>query len=151
MAKSKFKQGIFTPAYPDKWYGKQQIVYRSSWELLFFKYADSNPAVTKVASEEVVIPYYFELDQKVHRYFPDVLMEYNDKHGNTRTIMIEIKPHAETIMPVKRRGQSEKSFVDRMVTYQKNQAKWDAAKKWCNEKNITFSVMTEYDLGIKKR
>jgi hypothetical protein len=146
----KFKQGIFTPKYPEKWHSKSQIVYRSSWELLFFQYADKNVAVTKVASEEVVVPYYFELDKKMHRYFPDILMEYVDKNGSTRTIMIEIKPHAETIMPVKKKGMSEKTFIDRMVTYQKNQAKWEAAQRFCDEKNITFSVMTEYHLGIKK-
>lgn len=151
MGKGRFKQGIFSPKNPEKWHSKSQIVYRSSWERLFFMYADSNPAVTKIASEEVVIPYFFELDNKMHRYFPDILMEYQDKNGNTRTVMIEIKPHHETIPPIKKRGGSEKTFADRMITYQKNQAKWTAAKQWCNEKNITFSVMTEYELGIKKR
>lgn len=144
----KFKQGVFTPSHPEKWLGVSQIVYRSSWEFAFNKWADGNPSVTKISSEEIQIPYFYEIDQKWHRYFPDYLMEYIDKNGETRVVCVEIKPHHECIPPIKAR-KSDKRYLNEVLTYEKNQAKWKAADAWCKERNIKFMVLNEYDLGIK--
>lgn len=149
MGYGKYKQGIYNPINPDKWVGGK-IVYRSGWEYHFSKWADMNPSVTKVASEEVVIPYFYDIDNKWHRYFPDYLIEFTNKHGEVKTVLIEIKPHAQVIEP-KRGRKKEKTFINEVVTYKKNVAKWEAAKEWCKEKNIDFVILTEFELGIAKR
>jgi len=146
---SKFKQGTYKPSHPEKWVTSSSIIYRSSWEFYFFKWCDSNPSVTKVASEEVAIPYFYSVDQKWHRYFPDCLIEYTDKHGTTRTVMIEIKPRSERSAP-KKGKKSEKTYLTEVFTYEKNIAKWTAADAWCKEREIKFMILDEFDLGIKK-
>lgn len=147
--KTKYKQGIYKPQNPEKWVSTQ-IVYRSSWEYIFSKWADLNPNVTKVASEEIIIPYFLETDQKMHRYYPDYLLEFKDKNDIIRTVLIEVKPYNETKPPIKGR-KSDKRFINESLTYEKNVAKWKAAKAWCKEKNIEFMIITEYELGIKSK
>ena len=48
------------------------IIYRSLWEKAVFQWCDKNPKVKQWSSEEIVIPYYYEVDKKYHRYFVDV-------------------------------------------------------------------------------
>lgn len=146
---SKYKQGVFIPQKPEKWYSSQ-IVYRSSWELVYMKWADKNPNVTKIASEEIVIPYYYHIDNKMHRYFPDFIMEFKDKNDNVQTVLVEIKPYKECIAPKKGR-KKEQTYINEVLTYEKNMAKWAAAKAWCQDRNMKFVVLTEYELGIKKK
>ena len=53
---------------PKKYLGDPtKVVYRSSWELRAFQWCDSNPSVKGWSSEEVVIPYYYEVDKRYHR------------------------------------------------------------------------------------
>lgn len=144
----KYKQGIYTPLNPHKWVGRE-VVYRSSWELLFCKWADINPNVNKVASEEIVIPYFYDVDNKWHRYFPDYLIEFVDRNNITKTVMIEIKPYKEVIAPQKKGNKKESTFINEVLTYKKNIAKWESAKLWCKERNIDFIILTEKELGIK--
>jgi len=35
-----------------------------------------------------------------------------------------------------------------MKTYQVNQAKWEAAERFCQENGIIFKIITEKELGI---
>ena len=144
---AKYKQGVYKPSNPEKWVGGQ-IIYRSSWELYFNKWADRTDNVLKVASEEFFIPYFYEPDQKWHKYFPDYIMEYVDKNKDIKKVVVEIKPYSETIPP-KRGKKREKTFINEVLTYEKNHAKWTAAKKFCEENNMKFIVLTEYELGIK--
>ena len=55
---------------------------------------------------------------------------------------------SETIPP-KRGKKREKTFINEVLTYEKNHAKWTAAKKFCEENNMKFIVLTEYELDIK--
>ena len=72
-----------------------QVVYRSLWERNVFKWCDENPKVKAWSSEEVVIPYYYEVDKKYHRYFVDLKIVTEEK-----TILVEIKPEKETAPPI---------------------------------------------------
>ena len=69
--KGKFIQGIFLPINPKKYIGNEKPVYRSGYELKFFRWCDNNPNVLEWASEAVIIPYTSPIDGKVHRYFTD--------------------------------------------------------------------------------
>ena len=55
---------------PKKYLGDPtQVVYRSLWERAVFQWCDANPKVKGWSSEEVVVPYYYEIDKKYHRYY----------------------------------------------------------------------------------
>lgn len=137
-------QGQFFPLNEDKYIGDiKSISYRSSWELGFMKYLDSNSNVKKWASEELIIPYYFPLDEKMHRYFPDFWVEFT----SGRIGVIEIKPFHETQEPVLKPKGNKRVFADRMATWIKNSAKWEAAKAYCANRGWGFHVFTEHELN----
>ena len=48
-----------------------KVIYRSLWEKHAFQWCDTHSGVHSWSSEEVVIPYYYEIDKKYHRYFMD--------------------------------------------------------------------------------
>ena len=41
-----------------------------------------------------------------------------------------------------------KKYINEVVTYAVNQAKWDAATEYCNDRMWEFKVLTEKDMGI---
>ena len=149
MARGHLKQGIFAPVNQRKYAGKvDAISFRSGWELRFMRWCDSNPAVLVWSSEEIVIPYFSAVDQKPHRYFVDFLIKVAKRDGTFQKYLIEIKPHAETLPPVKKKS---KFYQSQCETYVKNQEKWTAAAAWAKRNDCIFVVMTEYELGIAKR
>lgn len=147
MAKAFPKPTKFTLKNPSKYLGDpNNIICRSSWERTFAKWADRHPQVKKWFSEEMCVEYFSPVDQKMHRYFPDFGMILE----NGKRYVIEIKPHYQCIQPVKGK-KKDKTYLAECATYAVNQSKWKAAKIFFNKQNIEFIVLTEYDLGIKKK
>jgi len=150
----KYHQGFFNPNNPNKYAGDvKKIVYRSGLEKSYMHSFDNNPNILEWNSEEIVIPYYHHMDNRQHRYFTDFYLKIKDKKGNIIKYVIEVKPLFQTIPPKppkKKAGKvhhmSQKKFRDRIDTYLKNQAKWNAAKKFCEENNMVFKILTEKDL-----
>ena len=141
MAKS--YRGLFRPNNPKKYVGNtKQIVYRSLLERRFMRYCDLNEDILYWASEELPVRYYNPLDKKYHRYFPDFVVKTvnNDKY------MIEIKPSRQVTKP-KPPKKKTKSYMRESFEYIKNQAKWQAAKSYCDDNGMQFKLITEKDLG----
>jgi len=141
MAKS--YRGLYRPTNPKKYVGNtNQIVYRSLLERRFMRYCDLNTDILYWASEELAVRYYSPLDKKYHRYFPDFIVKTinNDKY------MIEIKPSRQAVKP-KPPKKKTKSYMRESFEYIKNQAKWQAAKAYCEDKGMQFKIITEKDLG----
>ncbi len=141
MAKS--YRGLYRPTNPKKYVGNtKQIVYRSLLERRFMRYCDLNQDILFWASEELPVRYYNPLDKKYHRYFPDFVVKTvnNDKY------MIEIKPSRQVAKP-KPPKKKTKSYMRESFEYIKNQAKWQAAKSYCDDNGMQFKVITEKDLG----
>ena len=140
-------KGKYRPQNPKKYKGDPtNIVYRSLWEQKFMRYCDLNENVNQWQSEEFFIPYRSPLDNKFHRYFPDFFLKYTDKNGNKRTMVVEIKPKKEVEMPEQNPTRRTKSWAYRVQTWVVNQAKWEAAKEYCADRNYEFKIMTEDDL-----
>jgi hypothetical protein len=100
------------------------VTYKSSWELAYMKYLDSNPAVQSFQYEGMQIAYMSDgRTHKIVRYIPDFLVNMAD--GSK--ILVEIKPFRRT-------------------SDQKNINKMAAAKTWCDEHNATLQIITEVDL-----
>ena len=87
-----FQQGRYSVKKREKYLGDpNNIIYRSSWELKMFNYCDFNPSILKWNSEDVVIPYFWEGDNKMHRYYVDLYMEVQTNSG-IKKFLVEIKP-----------------------------------------------------------
>jgi hypothetical protein len=142
-------KGLFRPKNPQKYRGDpSNIIYRSNWELKLMMYLDSHPHVLQWASEELVIPYRSPIDGKVHRYFPDFFVKKQNIDGKVESVIIEVKPSVQA-KPPKVQAKPTKKYIREVATYGINQAKWKAAKEFCEDRNWKFVVMTEKELGIK--
>mgnify|MGYP001275583247 CR=1 FL=1 len=142
-----YHQGHYKAINPEKYAGNpDQIIYRSSWEAKVFSWLDNHPDVILWGSEELVIPYWDSVQNKKRRYFPDIIVKMRQKSGNVATYVIEIKPEYQTKQPVKKR--KTQTFIDETLTYVNNQSKWNAAKKFCEDKGWNFIIITEKSLGL---
>lgn len=145
---SKYKQGIYKPSSGGKYKGGSNPVYRSSWELKFFRWCDDNPNVVEWSSESVAIPYTSPLDGRTHRYFVDNVVKIKEGESIVKYV-IEIKPKKQTVKP-KTHGNKKKSTVlYENMEYVRNIAKWEAAKNWCNKRGYKFQILTEDHLFNK--
>jgi len=142
-------KGKFRPSNVKKYRGDPtNIIYRSLWELRFMKYCDSNENILEWGSEEFWIPYLSPLDARVHRYFPDFYIKVREKTGDIKKYVIEIKPKKQCTEP-KVQTKKTKKYIYEVTEYAKNQAKWKAAREFCEDRRWEFKVLTEDDLGIK--
>lgn len=136
---SKYAQGKYQIKNPEKYIGKKQPTYRSSWEFTFCSFCDNNPAVINWASEAIQIPYFNPVSGKQTIYVPDFLIVYTDANQRKHTEIVEIKPSKETTM------ETARSYRDKLMVAV-NMAKWAAADAWARANNIRFRVVTEYDI-----
>lgn len=142
-------KGMFRPKNPQKYRGDpSNIIYRSNWELKLMIYLDGHPDVLQWASEELVIPYRSPIDGKLHRYFPDFFVKKKNKDGVVESVVIEVKPSVQS-NPPKVQSKPTRKYIREVVTYGINQAKWKAAKDFCDDRKWKFIVLTEKELGIK--
>ena len=98
-------------------------------------------------SEEIFIPYRSPVDGKIHRYFPDFLINTKNKNkqGLNETTLIEVKPFSQTIEPKKKKDNTRK-YINEMFTWGINSSKWEAAEAYCKDRGWKFFVMTEKDI-----
>jgi hypothetical protein len=143
----RYTQGIFVPRNKEKFLGSKAI-YRSSLELRFMKFCDNNQNVVKWGSENVVIPYLNPLDGKIHRYFVDNFVQI--KEGDKiKRYLVEIKP-SKQLSPPTTKYRKKSNLIYEQTMYITNQAKWQAARDWCNKKGLEFIILTEKHLTVNK-
>ena len=140
---AKYSQGLFVPKNPAKLVGNSSPTFRSSWELTVMNFLDTHPSVLQWASESISIPYVNPLTGEQRRYIPDFMVLYQDKNGQRRAEIVEVKPMKEALM------ESAKNKRDQAVILI-NTAKWAAAMTWCKKNGMTFRVLTENDIYITK-
>ena len=139
----------YTPVYPHKYQGNSKmIICRSSWERKFCQWCDMNNSIISWASEEFSIPYVSPKDNRVHKYYPDFIIKVKENTNKIKTYVIEVKPKKQTVPP-KKRKRVTKSYIYECTTFAVNQAKWKAAKEFCDDRRIEFKIITEKELGIK--
>tara|TARA_B100002019_G_scaffold168449_1_gene145660 strand:- start:134 stop:571 length:438 start_codon:yes stop_codon:yes gene_type:complete len=142
-------QGKYRPSNTKKYRGNPtNIIYRSLWERKFMVYCDKNENIIEWGSEEIAIPYRSPLDNRIHRYFPDFYIKYKDANGKIRRSLIEVKPFRQTQQPPILEKKT-KGYIYEVAEYAKNQAKWRAAKEFCDDRRWEFKIFTEKELGIK--
>lgn len=140
--KQRFNQGIFKPIHREKYKGTTPIKYRSSLELKVFRWLDNNQNIISWGSESVIIPYISPVDNKLHRYFVDLNITLLNNNVYEK-YLIEIKPLSQAIPPKKSLKKKASTILYETVMYSINQAKWEAARKWCALHNYKFLIFTE--------
>jgi hypothetical protein len=141
-------KGKYKVKNPKKYMGDPtKVIYRSLWERQCFKYCEASSDIVAWNSEETVVPYRCKTDNKVHRYFIDLTI----RTAKGEVILVEIKPKKETVPP-KQPQRKTKRYINEVMTYVKNQSKWEAASEFAANRGWKFQVWTEDTLkamGIK--
>ena len=148
METKKYKQGTFIPKNKEKYIGKINPTYRSSWELRAFIWADNSPSILSWSSENVPIPYLNPIKKKICIYFPDLYLKIQDKTSKINQYVIEIKPSKETRKPIDGPKKKSSTLLYEKYTYIINVSKWLEAEKYCKTKGWVFKILTEKELGI---
>jgi len=133
---AKYSQSLYEVKNREKYVGKKKPFMRSSWETVFARMCDNNPAIVQWASEPFMVPYRNPFTGKQTVYVPDFLVIYMDKKMKKHGEVIEIKPKKESSM------QYAKSKRDQAAVIL-NMAKWQAAQVWCRAQGLQFRVITE--------
>jgi hypothetical protein len=143
-------KGKYVPKYPAKYVGNvRQIVFRSGYELKFFRYCDYSKNVLAWSSEDVIIPYRNPITGEFHRYFVDIYIKHRLPDGTIKETLIEIKP-ASQCRPPEIQKRKTKRYLKEVETYVINKAKWTAADKYARKRGMTFCLFSERELGIHK-
>lgn len=121
------------------------IRYRSRWEKQVMKTFDENPNVISWANEPFPIMYISPVDGEYHRYFPDFYVLLRRRDGTYKKGLIEVKPKTQVAGPRKLKRRSKRSLIE-AATYGVNQAKWDAARAYCEQRGWFWQIMTEDDI-----
>lgn len=130
----RYKQGYINPRSCKKLFeqfSRDNIIYRSSYELKFIMWLENNNKVKRWGSECFYIPYLY-FDGTTHKYYPDYFVEMVD--GSK--MVIEIKPYNQTQKPINENSWAAKEYT-------KNICKWKAAMDFCASKGYIFKVLTE--------
>lgn len=133
---SNYHKGPYKVKNTNKYIGTRMPYCRSSWEFMICRLCDNHPSIIEWASEPVKIPYVDPFTGQYTVYVPDFLVMFDDKKGNRRVELWEIKPMSQANLNESKRPKDQLAIV-------KNAAKWKAAQKWCSKKGITFKVITE--------
>ena len=141
-------KGRYTPTNPKKYKGNSQnIFYRSLWERKFMVYCDNSEAIIEWGSEEIIIPYLSPKDGRMHRYFPDFYIKVKQANGTIKKMIIEVKPKVQC-SPPKEPKRRTRRWMNAVITYGVNDAKWKYATEWCANNDMEFKILTEDHLGI---
>ena len=106
------------------------------------QWCESSSSVEEWSSEEFIIPYISPVDGKRHRYFPDFYVKVGKKK-----YIAEVKPLRQTKEP-KIQKRKTKKYINEVMTYAVNQAKFKAATEFCKDHGWEFMVVTEKELKI---
>ena len=136
---SKYAQGKYVIKNREKYVGRKDPTYRSSWEFSFMLFCDNNPSVLQWASEPFMVPYRNPFTGRNTIYVPDFMITYVDRNQQKHAEVIEVKPTKEISM------ENARSTRDRAAVAL-NMAKWSAANEFCKQYGMRFRVVTEQDI-----
>lgn len=106
------------------------------------KFCDTAENIIEWSSEEIQIPYYNSIDKKYHRYFVDFWIKIQEKTGEVKCKLVEIKPDKQTKKPKTPKRQT-KTYLNEVKTWVINNHKWAAAESYCKSRNWDFLILTE--------
>jgi hypothetical protein len=142
-------QGKFRPQNPEKYKGDAgNIIYRSSWEKIFCDWCDKNDNIICWQSEERRIRYYDPVMKKNRTYYPDFYIKYKRNDDIIVEELIEVKPHKQVKGPPVNPKRRSKAWLNEVYQYAQNKAKWRAAAEYCEDRGMSFRLITEKELKV---
>jgi hypothetical protein len=125
------------------------IRYRSSWELSFNGFLDTNDKIIRWNSEIPIS--YFDLNGKSHNFFIDYYYEIcvNGDPQNYKRVIAEIKPSNELIppeKPINESGKKLESYEYAIRMHIRNKIKFSAAVDFAKNNGMEFIIITEKHL-----
>ena len=141
---SGFYKGVYIVENKEKFKGKANPIYRSSWESRFCHWLDFHPSVTNWCFECLVIPYFSVTDKKMHSYITDFCFQEIDTKGNKKRFVVEVKPEKQTQppkQPKNKNGKAQIRYIYECHTYAKNRCKWEAADAYCQKQGYDFRIV----------
>lgn len=141
----KYSKGRYKLKNPEKYIGINEPIWRSSWERAVMDKLDTHPSIEKWASESIKIPYRNPLTGKPTIYVPDFFVSYTDKTNKKFVELWEIKPAKQAF-----EEDAGNSVINRAHLLVNN-AKWAAARAFCEQKGIIFRIITENDLFVTNK
>lgn len=139
--------GVFKLKNPKKYIGdSSNVIFRSLKERSIMNYCDTSDKVISWCSEEIVVPYIYEVDRKEHRYFVDFLVKIKTNSGTVVDLLIEYKPKSQTVAPKKPKKRTSKAiqnYNNAAMTWIKNCNKWKAAELYAKNMGAEFVVLHE--------
>ena len=142
-------QGKFRPQNPEKYKGDSgNIIYRSSWEKIFCDWCDKNDNIICWQSEERRIRYYDPVMKKNRTYYPDFYIKYKRNDGIIVEELIEVKPQKQVKGPPVNPKRRSKAWLNEVYQYAQNKAKWKAAAEYCEDRGMSFRLITEKELKV---
>ena len=89
----------YKPSFPNKYKGNpNNIICRSSWERRFCHWCDLNESILEWGSEEFWIPYISPVDNRVHKYFVDFIIEVVQKTGSSQISLQSIFGRSKSLI-----------------------------------------------------
>ena len=111
-------------------------------------FCDHTSSIVEWGSEEIIIPYRSPIDGRVHRYYPDFYIKILTKSGKYEKYVIEVKPKRQTQKPNEKPKRKTAAWKREVLTYIKNEAKWEAARSYCDVRSMKFMILTEDHLAV---
>ena len=74
-------------------------------------------------------------------------MKVKEKNGKVESYLVEVKPKRQVEGP-KPQKRKTKKYLREVFDYATNQAKWQAAQEYCNDRLWKFMLVTERELKI---
>jgi len=164
---SKTKQGYYRLTNKDKYVGDPElIVFRSSWELKFCKWADFSPSIKRWSSEPISVNYYDKVSKleeckklnldpnnpknwMLKRYHVDFWLEI-DRGESVDKWFIEIKPANKLNKPIPPNINAplkeQRKFNRDAKEYLINEEKWKAMNEFATKNGAKFFIFTENEL-----
>jgi len=141
------RTGIYKLKNPHKYLGNDSSVrYKSMWERNIMNWCDNSNTIIRWSYEQIIIPYKSPITRKMHRYYPDFYVEHSTKKG-IQKLVLEVKPHSQVLDPARKK----RVKLHEVKTYVVNEAKWQAAIRYCKRKDLEFKIITEKNHPYLKR
>ena len=112
------------------------------------EWCDHNKRVIRWGSESFTIRYLHPIKKTMSRYYPDGIVWLDEGGSHPIRYVVEIKPDAQTRPPTLSNRKKKQTVLYEQVQWAINQAKWEAAQKWCHSRGMKFIIITEKPLGI---
>jgi hypothetical protein len=141
---SGFYKGVYIVENKEKYKGKNNPIYRSSWESKFCHWLDFHQSITNWCFECLTIPYFNYIDKKMHKYITDFCFQEIDSKGNKRRFVVEIKPEKQLRppkMPKNKNVKAQMRYENECHVYAKNRYKWKAADEYCKKYGFEFRIV----------